>query len=135
MLEGGDTWYGRGKSQGTPPLHEIPWYVINLISYHSLICICRSALPARIAESMKGSCIPLRGRDCSTLPPFLCTAACRYLARVISRGRSPVGSTSLANTSLLISIMRTCSRTPCKASWILDWSVADQGMFVCLMPA
>lgn len=35
-----------------------------------------------------------------------------YLAKVISIESSPVGSTSCANTSLPISISRTCSNTP-----------------------
>ena len=49
-------------------------------THHSLICICRSARPVSISESLNGSGIPLRGRDCSDrLPPFPCTAACRYL--------------------------------------------------------
>ena len=49
-------------------------------THHSLICICRSARPVSISESLNGSGIPLRGRDCSDrLPPFPWTAACRYL--------------------------------------------------------
>ena len=39
-------------------------------------------------------------------------SACTHLASVISMGNSPVGSTSLANTSLLISITLTYSNIP-----------------------
>ena len=54
-----------------------------------------------------------------------------HLARVISMGNSPVGSTSFANTSLLISMIRTCSSTPSRASFMRPFSACPHAAGSC----
>ena len=92
-----------------------------------------------LTYSMSSTCQRLTPFPSLPFPPLLPFPSLPfpslYLARVISIGSSPVGSTSFANTSLLISITLTCSSTPASWPFILARSASVHSSIVWVMLA